>query len=176
MGGAPGVRLDGGTIFYTGQRETVYAGYSGVDRSFYNGPNAGFTFTGRGNFGGRGGGTTGPQNPERPKKEPNFVVVAKKDEYGACVFREWMTFNENVEKIKQAAEDNFGWKSLWIAVGSALPTGLPSVPGQQTLEPMPTEGPDYVVGLQKKKEIEEKTKQAESNRDEAIKNNCKKPT
>ena len=34
----------------------------------------------------------------------------------------------------------------------------------------------YLVDLQKKKEIEEKTKQAENDRDKAIKNNCKKPT
>ena len=104
------------------------------------------------------------------------MKVAEKSQ-DPCVAHEWRVFNQNVEKIKQEAEDRAFWRSLWITLGGILPgQGQPDIPGQKPPEIDPTGGPEVANELQKQKEIEERTKQAAANRDEAIKNNCKKPT
>jgi RHS repeat-associated protein len=115
----------------------------------------------------------------RPPKVPNLIIVVEKSpesKYKLCVDREWDVFNQEVEKIKQVAEDRASWRSLWSTVGSIFPGGWPDIPGEKPPPDIPTEGPDAANAEQKQKEIEERTKQAAANRDEAIKNNCKKPT
>jgi hypothetical protein len=183
MGGAPGVRLDGGAIFYTGQRETVYAGYSGVDRSFFGGPNPGLTFTGCGNFGGGGGGTTGQQNPQRPEKKPNFVMVAKKGylSYEDCVQSQWQDFNRNVEKVMQIAEKHFEENELpWPiklleGIAGGIGGGTPEDPAKSAEDKLKDAMPDIINLLAKNKEIEDGTQHAAEERDKAIEKNCKKP-
>jgi len=127
------------------------------------------------------------EKDERPSKVPNLIIVREKSPeavYKRCVDHEWEVFNQDVEKINQAAEDKTSWMDFWMRLGDYLfrsgsrpdPSepgeNLPKDPGESI---DPGVGPAAARAIQKRKEIEEATQKAAENREKAIKN-CKKPT
>ncbi|HET8671159.1 MAG TPA: hypothetical protein VFM05_11185 [Candidatus Saccharimonadales bacterium] len=111
----------------------------------------------------------GPQNPQRPQKEPTVIVVREKDNYRACVWREWRSFNDNVAKIEKAAQKKFEASQVpwWLEI---LKNMGPSSVRDRTMDWLPT----VIAYNEMQKEIREGRQKAAETRDQEIKKNCKK--
>jgi hypothetical protein len=118
------------------------------------------------------------QDPERPKKIPTVIVVAKKDEYGTCVWREWGIFNENVEKIKRAAAKEADmWRirwSIWQSLGELLKPGGIREPSSTDIvaQSVADGGGEGAIRRGEEERIEKGTIDAAKARDKAIEKNC----
>jgi len=122
-----------------------------------------------------------PQNSQRPPKERALIKEVPKKHLMTCEEHEWNVFNENVEKVKAAAEKHFEEREPpWIAkvllfIASGIGGDDKEDPTHSAADRSKDLFPDMINIMARNKEIEEGTKQAAEDRARAIKKNCKKP-
>ena len=125
-----------------------------------------------------------PQNPQRPPKEGALIKDVPKKHLTTCEEHESAVFNKEVKEVEAAAAKHFeerkGPRSLdrVSRVMDRIDSILSFITGEGG-EFDPGDGGDSLTDLINKQtaitEIEEKTKEAERDRDKAIQKNCKKP-
>ena len=165
-----------------------YGGYhlsfGGVEYGYW--PDGGGFCSGRafhpteGGRGGSGREFNHPQDPSRPKKIPTVVVVAKKDEYAACVWRQWRTFNENVEKVKQAARQAADKLRLHWTLFQSIVTLFreetykldPPFGGDGIADAVVDGATESAIAKGEEEDIQKGTQKAAEDRDKAIDKNC----